>query len=111
MGEFEQLVLLALVRRGNDAYGMTVRLEIERQTGRDVSIGAVYTTLDRLERKGFVSHRMGSPTAKRGGRAKKFYRVEPAGARALVESRQAVGAMWEGVEAAALPGHDGGDAS
>ena len=58
MGEFEQLVLLALVRRGNDAYGMTVRQEIERRTGRDVSIGAVYTTLDRLERKGFVAHRI-----------------------------------------------------
>ena len=63
MGEFEQMVLLALLRLDNDAYGMEVRLEIERRTGRVVSYGAVYTTLDRLERKGFVVHRLGDAVA------------------------------------------------
>ena len=97
MGEFEQLVLLALLRLGNDAYGMEVRAEIEERTGRDVSIGAVYTALDRLERKDFVRHRMGAPTAERGGRAKKHFTVLPAGASALAETRAALDSMWEGL--------------
>ena len=62
MGEFEQIVLLALLRLENDAYGMDIRQEIEARTGRDVSYGAVYTTLDRLERKGYATHRMGEAT-------------------------------------------------
>jgi DNA-binding PadR family transcriptional regulator len=97
MGEFEQMVLLALLRLGNDAYGMEVRLEIERRTGREVSYGAVYTTLDRLERKGFVSHRMGDATPERGGRARKYFRVGAAGREALAETRRALAEMWEGV--------------
>ena len=98
------MVLLALLRLGNDAYGMEVRREIERRTGRDVSIGAVYTTLDRLERKGWSAHRMGEPTAERGGRAKKHYRVLPAGARALRETRDALDVMWDGLAGEELPG-------
>lgn len=97
MGEFEQLVLLALLRRGNDAYGMEVKDEIERRTGREVSYGAVYTALDRLERKGFVSHRLGDPTPERGGRARKYFRVEPAGSTALQATHRALTVMWEGV--------------
>lgn len=97
MGEFEQMVLLALLRRDNDAYGMEVREEIEARTGREVSYGAVYTTLDRLENKGFVSHRMGDPTPERGGRARKHFRVEPAGLEALLRTRQRLALMWEGV--------------
>lgn len=97
MGEFEQLVLLAILRRENDAYGMEVREEIERRTGRDVSYGAVYTTLDRLETKGYVSHRMGEATAERGGRARKYFRVLPAGREALAATRRALTVMWEGV--------------
>jgi len=97
MGEFEQLVLLALLRRENDAYGMEVRDEIERITGRDVSYGAVYTTLDRLEQKGFVAYRMGDATPERGGRAKKFFRVLPEGREALRATRQALTVMWKGV--------------
>ncbi len=69
LGEFEQLVLLALVRLGADAYGATVSIEIEQQTGRPVSISAVHTTLDRLEEKGFVRSRLGEPTPQRGGSA------------------------------------------
>ena len=97
MGDFEQLVRLALLRLGNDAYGMEVRAEIEKHTGKDVSYGAVYTTLDRLERKGFVSYRVGESTAERGGRAKKYFRVLQAGLDALRESRDALGVMWQGV--------------
>ena len=97
MGEFEQLVLLALLRLDNDAYGMEVRQEIERHTGREVSYGAVYTTMDRLERKGFVAHRMGDPIAERGGRARKYFRVLPEGREALRATQQALTAMWEGV--------------
>ena len=97
MGEFEQLVLLAILRLGNDAYGMEVREEIERRTGREISYGAVYTTLDRLEGKGFASHRLGEATAERGGRARKYFRVEPAGREALRSTRAVVAVMSEGV--------------
>jgi PadR family transcriptional regulator len=97
MGEFEQLVLLALLRLHNDAYGMEVREEIEKRTGREVSYGAVYTTLDRLEQKGHVAHRMGDPTAERGGRAKKYFRVLPEGREALRATQQALGVMSEGI--------------
>jgi PadR family transcriptional regulator, regulatory protein PadR len=97
MGEFEQLVLLALLRLDNDAYGMEVREEIERRTGREVSYGAVYTTLDRLEQKGHVEHRMGEATPERGGRARKYFSVQPEGREALRETQQALTMMWEGV--------------
>jgi PadR family transcriptional regulator PadR len=97
VGDFEQLVLLALMRLGNDAYGMEVREEIEKRTGRDVSYGAVYTTLDRLERKGLVIYRMGETTPERGGRARKYFKVSPAGVSALRESRDALTVMWQGV--------------
>lgn len=97
MGEFEQLVLLAILRLEQGAYGMEIRAEIEARTGRDVSYGAVYTTLDRLERKGWVSHELGSPTPERGGRAKKYFRVERAGREALRDTRRVFEVMWEGV--------------
>jgi len=97
MGEFEQMVLLALLRLGNDAYGMEVRLEIERRTGRGVSYGAVYTTLDRMERKGLVAYRLGDATPERGGRARKYFHVAPAGRTALADTRRALTEMWEGV--------------
>jgi DNA-binding PadR family transcriptional regulator len=100
LGEFEQLVLLALMRLGNGAYGMEMRREIESRTGRDVSIAAVYKTLGRLEEKGFVRHRMGEPTAERGGRAKKHYELRPAGLAALESTRVALSQMWEGLSAA-----------
>ena len=97
MGEFEQLVLLALLRLGNDAYGREVREEIEKRTGREISYGAVYTTLDRLEQKGYVAHRLGDATAERGGRAKKYFRALPEGREALRATQQALTVMWEGV--------------
>jgi len=103
MGELEQLVLLALVRLEGEGYGMEVRREIAQRTGRDVSIGAVYTTLDRLERKGHLDSRLGEPTPERGGKAKKHYRVRASGRRALREARRALDLMWEGVAEAGSP--------
>jgi DNA-binding PadR family transcriptional regulator len=76
---------------------MEVREEIEGRTGREVSYGAVYTTLDRLERKGFVAHRLGEATPERGGRARKYFHVLPAGREALWATREALAVMWEGV--------------
>jgi PadR family transcriptional regulator, regulatory protein PadR len=97
MGEFEQLVLLAILRLADHAYGMEIRAEIEKQTRREVSYGAVYTTLDRLDRKGFVSSELGASTPERGGRARKYFRVEPAGQAALRATRNALSVMWDGV--------------
>jgi DNA-binding PadR family transcriptional regulator len=98
MGGFEQMVLVALLRLDNRAYGMEIRREIQRRTGRDVSYGAVYTTLSRLEEKRYVSHELGEPTPERGGRARKYFRVEPAGTDALRATREALGVMWEGLK-------------
>jgi DNA-binding PadR family transcriptional regulator len=98
LGEFEQLVLLALVRLRDNAYGVTIRAEIERRAGREVSIAAVYTTLDRLERKRFVSSWIGEPTAQRGGRSKRYFRLEPAGADALAASYRSYKSMVAGLE-------------
>ncbi len=86
LGEFEQLILLAIVRLEKNAYGATLRQEIEKRTGRTVAIGAIYTTLERLERKSYVRSKVGEPTPERGGRRKKFYRLEPLGAKALNRS-------------------------
>lgn len=102
MGEFEQAVLLAILQLGNDAYGMEIRTVIEQRTGRDVSIGAVYTTLERLARKGYVSSRIGEPTAERGGRAKKFHTVEPEGRDALRHAEEFMRRMRRGLPADAL---------
>ena len=102
LGEFEQLVLLAIVRLSADAYGSTIREEIEEKTGRTVAIGALYTALERLERKGYVSSTLSDPTPQRGGRAKRYFRLRPAGAAALRRSREALARMWAGIEVDAL---------
>jgi PadR family transcriptional regulator PadR len=96
LGRFEELVLLALVRLRENAYGVPIRREIAERTGRDVSFGAVYTTLERLERKGYVSSRVGDPTPERGGRVKRYFRIEAPGITALNRSQQAVTRMAEG---------------
>ena len=93
LGEFEQLVLLALLLLGDHAYGVAMSNEIAQRTGRDVSVGSVYKTLERLETKGYVSTIVGEPTAERGGRRKKFFRLEPAGSRALKHSLRALDRM------------------
>jgi DNA-binding PadR family transcriptional regulator len=104
LGELEQIVLLAVLRLGEHAYGVPVRLEIERRTGRSVTVGALYRTLDRLETKGYVTSRFGDPTPERGGRSKRYFEVRPLGLRALRTSRQALAAMWEGLECAVRRG-------
>jgi DNA-binding PadR family transcriptional regulator len=97
-GAFEQLVLLALLRLGPDAYGMTVRREIEARTGRAVALGAVYATLDRLERKGLVSSRDGGGAPpERAGRARRYFEVEPGGRRALEQALASVDRMRAGL--------------
>ena len=97
LGEFEYLVLLAVVRLGGDAYGMRVRREIADRTHRDVTIGAVYATLDRLEAKGLVISRIGEPTSERGGRAKRSFRVTGTGSEAIHRMQQALESMLDGI--------------
>lgn len=96
--ETEQLVLLALVRLGDQAYGVPVRTEIEATGGREVSLAAVYAALDRLEARGYVESWLSEPVPERGGRARKHFRVTPAGARALHEARELMARMWKGLE-------------
>jgi PadR family transcriptional regulator PadR len=98
LGEFEQIVLLAVLRLGEDAYGVPIRSEIERRTGRPLTVGALYRTLDRLENKGYVNSWFSDPTPERGGRSKRYFRVRPLGLRTLRASRDALTAMWEGLE-------------
>src|SRR5690349_1967638 len=98
LGDFEQLVLLGVLRLEDRAYGAAIRQEIHARSGRDVSISAVYTTLDRLEGKGLVESRLGPPTAERGGRRKKCYALRPAGTAALQQAYRAFTAMASGIE-------------
>jgi DNA-binding PadR family transcriptional regulator len=98
LGELEQIVLLAVIRAGLNAYGVPIRLEIEERTGRSLTVGALYRTLDRLEQKGYVASWFGDPTPERGGRSKRYFKVRPAGLRALRASRDALAAMWDGLE-------------
>lgn len=98
LGEFEQLVLLAVMRLGSDAYSVPIVEEIEARTGRSVTHAAVYVALRRLEDKGLVQSWMGEPTAERGGRSKRFFKVEPEALPLLRQSRDALLAMWEGLE-------------
>lgn len=98
LGEFEQLVVLALLRLGADAYGASVALEIEEQTGRTVSVSAVHTTLDRLEEKGLIRSRLGEPSPQRGGKRKRHYHVQPAGIRALQHALRGLRRMTAGLD-------------
>lgn len=98
LGDFEQLVLLGVLRLQPDAYGAAIRQEIHARSGRDVSINAVYTTLDRLETKGLVRSWTGDPTPRRGGRRRKCYALRPAGEAALGHAYRAFTAMASGLE-------------
>lgn len=99
LGEFEHLVMLAILRLGREAYGVPIREEIEARTGRTVARAAVYIALRRLEAKGFATSELGGATAERGGRPKRFYRLEPEGLSQLRESQRALLSMREGLEA------------
>lgn len=98
LGEFEHIVLLGVLRLGDQAYGVTVRREIEERTKREISIGAIYATLDRLEAKGYVRSRVGDPTPERGGRAKRFFRVTAQGASAVGRTHRALRRLTEGLD-------------
>jgi len=98
LGSFEQLVLLAVAHLGEGAYGMGVRRAVEERTGRDVNIGAVYATLNRLEAKSYLSSVEESGDGGRGGRVKRTFRLLPDGIAALRESHRASSAMWQGID-------------
>jgi PadR family transcriptional regulator PadR len=104
LGELEQLVLLATARLRGEGYGVTIQQELVRRANRRAPVAAVYATLERLTAKGYLSTRMGEATAERGGRAKRHYRLTPAGARALRQSRAALDRMWEDLELGRVPG-------
>lgn len=100
LGEFEQMVLLAVLHVGEQAYGVPIVDEIERRTGRTVSRAAVYVTLRRLEKRGALTSWMGEPTGERGGKARRHVRVEPEGLALLRESRHAMNRMWDDLDPA-----------
>lgn len=97
VGGFELLVLLALIRLGDEAYGVPIAEAIEASSKRSVAIGSVYITLERLQRKGFVTARLGEPTAARGGRAKTYFRITAKGLREVRRARQTLMTLWRGV--------------
>jgi PadR family transcriptional regulator, regulatory protein PadR len=102
LGRFDHLLLLAVMRLGDEAYGVTIRRELAEHTGREVASGAIYTALARLETRGYVRSRLGEPTPERGGRAKRFYRVLAAGAKAVERAEAAFVAL--GRELGRTPG-------
>ena len=97
LGELEQMIMFSLVSLGDDAYGASIRREIVRRTKKEVSAGAVYTVLERLESAGMVASRVGDPTPERGGRRRKHYRIRPDGARLLQDTRERMRRMADGL--------------
>ena len=97
LGDFELMVLLAVMRLGEEAYGVPISREIEQQSGRDVALGTVYAALERLEQKGLVSSTFGEPTPQRGGRAKRYFRTTKKGVREVREARSALINLWQGL--------------
>jgi len=100
LGGFESLLMLAVLRLGDEAYGVTIRQELLDRTGKDVAVGAIYTGMDRLKRKGFVESWLGDPTPERGGRAKRFYRVTAKGVAVLNETQSAMRKLASGLKLA-----------
>ena len=98
LGAFEQAVLLAIIRLGDDAYGRAILKEVHARLERDVAAGAVHATLVRLEDKSLVSSRLGAGTPVRAGRARRYYRLKPAGVTALNDARRAVDSVWRGLK-------------
>jgi len=98
LGEFEQLILLAVLRLGDGAYGVTIRAELAERGGRNVAPGALYTALERLEAKRVITSRMGDPTPQRGGRAKRYVTVTPVGKEALARAVQAYERLLDGLD-------------
>jgi DNA-binding PadR family transcriptional regulator len=97
LGEFELMILLALMRLGDDAYGVAISREIEQCTGREVALGSVYAALERMEERGLVASRVGDPTAERGGRAKRYFRVTDSGLEEVRRTQRALVNLWKGL--------------
>jgi DNA-binding PadR family transcriptional regulator len=97
LGEFELMILLAVIRLGDDAYGVPISKELLDTTGREVALGSVYAALDRLEQKEFVSSTLGDPTPARGGRAKRYFRVTSKGIREAKMTKKALISLWRGI--------------
>jgi len=102
LGHFELLVLLALLRQGDDAYGVPIARAIEESTGKPVILASVYNTLERLEEKGLVRSTVGQPTPERGGRAKRYFTITSAGLREVRSAKKALTMLWRGI-----PVHEG----
>lgn len=100
LGEFEQMVLLSILRLGDDAYGLAIRDELQGVAGRSPSSGALYTTLDRMEGKGLIVSAAGDSSGVRGGRPRRYVTVTPAGKELLARSRHTLLALWDGLEGA-----------
>ena len=105
LGSFELMVMLVLMRLGDNAYGVPICEELEKRTGRDVAVGSVYAALERLQDKGFVTSELGEPTAERGGRAKKYFHVTARGLKEVRETQRSLVKLWNG-----LPELQGGKA-
>src|SRR6266403_1902034 len=105
LGNFELMVMLVLIRLGDDAYGVPISEELEKRTGRNVAIGSVYAALERLGEKGFVASELGEATPERGGRAKRYFRVTTRGLQEVRETQRALIKLWHG-----LPELEGGKA-
>jgi PadR family transcriptional regulator PadR len=103
LGNFELMVMLALVRLGENAYGVPISIVIEERSGREVALGSVYATLERLEKKGLVYSDLGEPTPERGGRAKRYFRVTSKGLREVRHTQRTLNKLWHG-----LPQFEGG---
>ena len=95
--DFELMILLAILRIGDDAYGVPIARELEETGGRSVLLGAIYTGLDRLEENGLVTSSYGDPTPERGGRAKRFFKVTSKGLKAVKDTQRAFTALWSGI--------------
>jgi PadR family transcriptional regulator, regulatory protein PadR len=95
LGEFELMILLAVIHLGDEAYGVPISRELERHRGRDVSVGSVYAALERLESKGLVASSLGDPTPERGGKAKRYFRVTKEGLRQVRETRRVLTGLWQ----------------
>jgi DNA-binding PadR family transcriptional regulator len=105
LGNFELMVILVLIRLGENAYGVPISEELEKASGRDIAIASVYAALERLEAKGFVTSELGEPTAERGGRSKRYFRVTARGLKEVRETRRTLVKLWHG-----LPEVEGGRA-
>ncbi len=97
LGEFELMLLLAVIHLGDEAYGVPISRELEKRRGRDVSVGSVYAALERLEVKGLVASSLGDPTPERGGKAKRFFRITKEGLRQVRETRRVLTRMWQAI--------------